>query len=644
MTAIAGRWNFGGRPAVADCAKMLAAQRLYGPHDTRQWDDSAVALGRALYQTLPEDAFDRQPLSGGGGRWQLVADVRLDNREELAEALHIDAAEAHNLPDAAFLLRAWERWQDASFGHLLGDYAIAVWDAHERRLILARDATGGRPLHYHVGADFAAFASMPKGLHALAEIPYAADEERVAELLVLMPEHGPRSFFRHVSRVEAGQLVAIGAHGVRKRRHWCPEPNDKAGGSAASYAEGLRAELGRAVAVRLRRCDGEVGTHLSGGLDSAAVTATAARTIDANGRIIAFTSVPRQGYDGADPAHRFGDEGPLAAATAALYPNIDHILVRPDGRGMLDDFDRDFFLFERPVINPCNQQWMTAINAAAQARGVRVLLTGAMGNMSISYSGAEFLPQLAGEGRWLRLAREAGALVRAGQCRWRGALASSFGPWMPAWLWLALHRASGKGRFGIHDYSAIHPAHYRQLGLLARARAQALDLSYRPRKSAFETRLWALQRVDSGNYGKGVLAGWGIDLRDPTADRRLIEYCLGLPMEAYVAKGQFRRLARTALADRLPPAVLDERRKGLQAVDWHERMMQSRNAVRDEVARFAQVPAAQTALDLTRMQRLIEKWPEADWHRAEISNAYRLKLLRGTAIGHFLRKASRTNA
>ena len=66
----------------------------------------------------------------------------------------------------------------------VGDYAFVLWDGVRRALTLARDPLGRRPLHYYRGKDFFAFASMPKGLHALAEIPYAPDEERIAEYLM----------------------------------------------------------------------------------------------------------------------------------------------------------------------------------------------------------------------------------------------------------------------------------------------------------------------------------------------------------------------------------------------------------------------------------------------------------------------------
>ncbi len=643
MTALAGIWNHDGRPGPETrCERMLTAQRIYGPHGTAVRSDGDIALGRALFEILPEDIHDRGPIVGGGTRYLLVADVRLDDRDDLARRLGIASDAACRLPDAAMLMKAWERWQEGAFAHLYGDYAFALWDGGARRLILARDHAGTKPLHYHIGQGFIAFASMPKGLHALPEIPLSPDAARAAEFLALLPENGPRSFFEGISRVEPGHWVAITAEGMKAHRHWNPRSNAPSPGPAGDAAEALREHFDRAVATRLRRSDGAVGTHLSAGMDSAAVTATAARLAPAGERLIAFTAVPREGYDGPAPPGRIGDVGPLAAATAALYPNVEHLLVRPGPASLLDGLDRDFFLNDRPLLNLCNQRWVADINAAAQRRDVRVLLTGQMGNATISYAGTELLPELVTRGRLLRLLREILALGRTGNMRWRGALLTAFGPWMPLPLWSLVHRLAGQPLYTLGAYSAVNPAHEAELAELARERA--LDFNYRPRRSASEMRLWVMGRMDFANFHKASVGGWGIDQRDPTADRRLIEFLFTLPTTAFLDRGVQRALGKRAFSDRLPAAVLDERRRGYQAVDWHEGLAPVRDQARDEIARLANVPAAEGALDLDRMAQLIDRWPEGSWHRPEIEREYRQALLRGIATGHFLRKASRSNA
>src|SRR5215472_11337188 len=115
MTAIAGVWHLDGRPDAGDrCARMLAAQQIYGLHDVSDWSNGSCALGRRLMRLLPEDRFDNQPLIGGSGRFVLVADIRLDNREEIAKAAAIPAARLATMSDADVLLEAFERWGEQS--------------------------------------------------------------------------------------------------------------------------------------------------------------------------------------------------------------------------------------------------------------------------------------------------------------------------------------------------------------------------------------------------------------------------------------------------------------------------------------------------------------------------------------------------
>jgi asparagine synthase (glutamine-hydrolysing) len=645
MSALAGLWRFDGRTDAGDsCARMLASQAIYGPDACDQWDDGTIALGRRLFRLLPEDVHDHQPLEGAEGTVVLVADLRLDNRDELEAELAIPRGHAGGLSDAAILLAAWERWETECFDRLVGDYAFAVWDKRRRRLVLARDPLGQRPLHYHEAKGFFAFASMPKGLHALPQIPVWPDEDRVVEFLALRSEAGSKSFFKGVERVEPGCFITVTRQGVSRTTHWRPQRRTIRLANEDAYAQALREHLDTAVLAMLRGADGAVGAHLSAGWDSAAVTATAARLLaPTGGRVTAFTSVPRAGYEGPAPKGRLADEGPLSAATAACYPNIEHVLVRSDGRSPLEDLDREAFLNDRPLLNLCNQVWLNAINREAKARRLTVLLTGSMGNLTLSDAGVDWLAELAARGEWRVWRRKARALARGGAMRWRGILAGSFGPWVPGPIWVWLQRLNGGYGADRRDYSAVSA---KRLDALEAGgeKARGEDPFYRPRTDTFATRLWAMRLMDSGNLNKGALGGWGVDLRDPTADRRLVEFCLSAPRDQILADSGPRALARRALGDRLPQAVLQASAKGYQAVDWHEGLSAARGDLSLEVERLAACAPAASALDIPRMRRLIEDWPTDGWERPAVETPYRLALLRGISAGHFMRRATGSNA
>jgi asparagine synthase (glutamine-hydrolysing) len=418
MSALAGIWRFDGKPQPdADCARMLAAQRIYGPHDSRRWCDGRLGMGRQLFRTLPEDIYDRQPLQTRDGRLTLVADVRLDNREDLAAELDLPLAGIRQLCDAAILLESLDRWGEGALTRLVGDFAFALWNAPAQKLLLVRDFIGQRPLHYHRNGEFFAFASMAKGLHALAEIPYGPDEQMVAEFLIRMPQRGPRSFFKGIARLEPGHIVTVTRDGISSSRYWHPQRPGGRRLRSSNYIEGVRYHLDRATESRLRGANGAVGSHLSGGFDSSAVTATAARLLaPRGGSVVAFTAAPRAGYDGPSLKGCFPDEGPLAAATAGMYPNIEHVLIRGDRNSPIENLDRAFYLYERPRLNLCNLVWLSAINQAARERNLAVMLIGMMGNLTVSWEGLELLPELLLAGRFKKLWRESARLIEVAGC------------------------------------------------------------------------------------------------------------------------------------------------------------------------------------------------------------------------------------
>jgi asparagine synthase (glutamine-hydrolysing) len=636
MTALAGSWNWSGRrDPDADCAAMLAAQAALGVDDAAiRFGD--VALGRRLFPLLPEDRFDDQPLVPGEGRFALVADLRLDNREELARSLGLGPADLSAIADSGLLALALLRWGDETPEHLLGDFAFAWFDAARRRLLLARDPLGQRPLFWHRGAGFFAFASMPKGLFALDAVPRRADETNLVRYLGMIPQLGNASFYDGIQRVEPGHVLAVSAEGETSRRYWTARRSVLHLPRFEDYVEAFRSELDAAVARRLRGAGAVVATHLSGGWDSSAVTATAARLRAPRGeRVVAFTSVPRPGRALDVPTGRVGDEGALARATAALHPNIEHVPIETPDRSAVADLALYAETFDRPVFNMCNHVWLGEIRTAARAAGARVLLTGEIGNWTISAAPSTLLADYLRERRWLGWAREAAAMLGSGGARLRGVLANSFGPWTPDVVWNRL-----RGLSSSPELAALSPVHPRFRRRVAdEQEALGLGLARRP-KDRFAAAADALSQMDYGEYRKGVLAGWGIDKRDATADHRLIAFCLSLPLDMLLKDGVRRPLARAALADRLPQEVLAERRKGYQSADWHVALTRDREKVRALVERIAADSTAAALIDVQHLRRLVDAWPSGGWGERRTMGLYRTGLVAALTAGQFILTAN----
>ena len=629
MSAIAALWyRRSHRDAGADIERMLNALAMYGPDRAAHWRDAEVALGHRLGTMLPEDRYDRQPMTGN--RVTLVATARLDNRAELTEKLALEPSRARTMPDSEFVLAAYERWGDDCPNQLLGDFSFAVWDKSRQHLFCARDHLGRHPLVYFSSGQLFALASMPKGLFALPDVPRRLDEDEVIRRLRVAPFHetvpDQRHIFSGLRNLPGGHSLTVTASSETMSRFWAPDPKQRLRLSDDDTIAAFRELFDEAVRCRLRGV-GEVGSQLSGGLDSAAVTATAARLLAGEGRgLTAFTAAPRLGYTAEGAAGWPLDESYAAGLTAARYSNVTHVVMRPDGTTPLDAIRRSLVLADRAPINPCNAVWDQQICAEAKRRGVRVLLTGQFGNMTISYNGYSRLAALLRHGKWITLGRE---LISAPQsARERAALLLR--PLVPIRFWEGLRRIMRPAR---PRHTALHP------DLLARFERQERQEAQAHLKllgDGFALRSGVLFRVDLGPFLAANLAGWGVDTRDPTADRRIVEFCLSLPEDQYLRHGVARRLARQAFAGRLPAEVLGQVQRGMQAPDYHEGVEKCREELLAELDSMANSPLARRCLDLPRLRQMLENWPKDGWRSPGRMSGYRLALLRGVAMGRFI--------
>jgi asparagine synthase (glutamine-hydrolysing) len=535
-------------------------------------------------------------------------------------------AAADSVSDARLMLLCFEKWGTPIIDNFVGDFALALWDRPAERLVLARDFVGQRPLHFHDTKGTLAVASMASGLHALSYVPRGADEARMVEMLVGVPHEGRRTFLAGVERVEPGEVLSFGRGPLVSRIFWTPPVDKIRLKSHEEYAEALLEKLDDAVGAQLRGASGTVGAHLSAGLDSSAVATSAATLF--SGRVLAFTSVPPDRLPTL-PRGRFGNEGPLAARTASLHPSIEHRLIPTGDRIPLEMLKCEQRLFERPDLNLPNLAWANRINAAAAADGVRVLLVGTMGNSTISHTGYELLGELLGAGRISDFWAEYAAARNQGM-RARLLLGQAVRQALPG----SLIRASARIR-----HRAKHPS---VAGVVNRDAPGLKEILTRfecnddpTASSSVATRAAAIRRVDQGTYNKGVLLRWNIDLRDPTVDRRLVEYCLRVPLENYFRNGTPRALIRTALKGRVPDTVLSEHLRGLQSPHWFSMLSEARE---EAIRMFAEIEACENArrvLDIEKMRHLLTAWPDQTDDIAP--DVYRYGLLRGLSAGQFIR-------
>jgi asparagine synthase (glutamine-hydrolysing) len=651
MTAIYGLWNFEGDDAADNFRRMDSALSRYGSdaHDVFHVE-SGVILGRHLHRSLPEDCLNGK--SRDGQRYVVVADVRLTERDDLANQLALGHG-ALQMSDAAIAAAAIERWNEDAFDRIYGAFAIAAWDKQERRILLARDHLGLKPLFYHRGERFFAFASMPEGLHALPDVPRGPDLESMKRFLATEWQSPGRTHYEKIWRIMPGSYAVVTPAGVSESRYWKPDLTPLKLASNDHYAAELSNRLEHAVEATLRGVESLVGAHLSSGFDSTAVATTAARQLASRGgKVVAYTAAPREGFEKTIP-NRIADESELARATAAMHSNMEHVVVRSD-RAPTANLSRTASAYGAPVFNICNEGWYDAINDDAAKRGITVMLEGAMGNATISETGILALPDLLRRGRffsWLRLVIVA---RRKGTVSLPRALWNSFVPFLPNELYRWLIDRRHGALASAQRNSSLKREHLHQVTIETAAESEIPGSTdrilssgwVRPTHNSLLDRLTLLSGDESGPASKGMLAEWKIDYRDPTVDRRLVEFSLRVPVEQLIHEGEPRALLRKVLSDRAPREMLDNRFRGYQAADWHEWLDGARDELAEEIQAMEMFEPAAELIDVERLKELIENWPEPGsdrWMTYDGLIDYRICLLRAVSASRFMRQASRSN-
>lgn len=619
--AIAGVWS-PGIPAEPDsCLAMLRAMSG-SPASVRQFAPDLV-FGSADYLSGPE------PSPPGVASLPVVADLRIDNHRDLVRELAL----APSASDDEVLARAWEQWGSDLVEHLIGGFAFVCWDPKQRTLFAARDHVGERPLHFTrssgPGGGFA-FASTPLGLCALPSVGHRLSVPQMADFLVALFPNGQDTFFEGVEKLPPGYWMKISPAGVEIRRYWHPINTPAIRYRRDDdYIQDFRERFDLAVGARLPD-EGNVATQLSGGLDSSSVTVTAARLLAPQGRrMISFTSVPVPGYDGTALFGRFGDEGPMAADVAALYPNIEHVRLQAGDRDIIATARRDAALTGYPTFNPTNLLWIEAILDGVRSRGLNVLLLGAGGNCTISFGGLIGLSDLLRRGQWIRLFQLTRALRAGGHTSWRGAAAWSTGWVVPQWLRRRFHPV-------LRDFSLRFSAVRPEVATQYHLAEKTVDEFFGVETTTAAVRRSLYDYYDPGLQNAAAAAGWQVEQRDPTQDKRIFEFCFGIPIEQYLVAGQSRSVIRRAMQGRLPESTLRRTTRGLQAADWYLTVAAARPQLYAELARIERSPLACHLIDIPRLRTLLDTWPASGYGTAEVSDAWHLALTRGIAAGSFI--------
>jgi len=572
MCGIAGILSLDGRPvrhegvramteALAHRGPDEGAVRLLG--DRAPQGRAVAALGHRRLKVIDLTSAAAQPMRDPLDRGCLAYNGELYNAADLRHRLEAEGVSFRSRSDTEVVLMALLNWGPATaLARFNGMFALALWNNETRRIVLARDRYGEKPLYYAVNQGRLTFASEIDALARHADVPLDLDLEAVELYLTFGWIPAPWSIYRairklpHASWLEAD---ATGTVGPVRRYYRLEEQLSRPAPRDPALA--VRAALEQAVRRRLE-ADVPLGAYLSGGIDSSAVVTFMA----------AGLSEPARTYSVAVPGDPFYDEGPMARRLADEI-GTRHVEVPIDAAGLLAEVPAALAAFGEPFADssaiPCS------LLARAARRGLTVALSGDGGDEI--FGGYRIFRALAAARRLRHIGRPGraalAALLRPLPSR-HGAglpgavqrarkmiegLSADLATTHAAWLSILPGGARRALRPGVPDGDLgrllVEERHRRFGGGLNGAMAAEMDLSLPDDM---------LVKVDRTSMRHAL------EVRAPFLDPDLVEMALSLPAATHVSPRHGKRLLRRALRGVVPDRVLDAPKRGFEVPvgDW----------------------------------------------------------------------------
>lgn len=307
--------------------RMAESLRHRGPDAAGVWADGAVGLAHRRLSVLDLSDAGRQPMSNEDGSVQVCYNGEIYNFAELRAELYARGHVFRSATDTEVIVHAWEEWGHAAWPRFNGMFALAIWDARARCLVLVRDRLGVKPLYVLNTARHVVFGSELKAIRALAGAVPSIDLEAVDAFLAFNYIPGPRTIWQGVESLPPGHAMTVSAADTRVEAYWDVHFGQHPLTDRSDAIDRIRDLAGDAVRARLVS-DVPLGAFLSGGLDSTAIV-----------------HHMRPHHTG--PLHTFSvrfaessfDEGPYAALVARAYDLQHHEVVctAADVRHSLDD-------------------------------------------------------------------------------------------------------------------------------------------------------------------------------------------------------------------------------------------------------------------------------------------------------------------
>lgn len=603
MSAIWGIIDFHGAPESAVVDQLSGAYRCYRIDRYEKLAAAGAEFGCCHQHLTKEAAAECLPIYDKPHNLMFTADCVLDNREELRELLP-DCGE--NASDGQLLLAAYIKWGSAFGDYVLGAFAFAAFHTDTKTAVLCTDHMGNRSLFYSRQGDRFIFST---AILPLAKLCQAGTNEQWISGCLFSTSADMTLFkgltpYQSVFQVPAACMMTITNSECTQNTYWSPlklrpdlrQPNEDA------YRQLFVDTLSASVRSMLRSSQ-KTGCTLSSGLTSSSISAIAATALSEQGKsLYSYTSVPLPDFPQDASSDQIADETPGVRALCAQYTNIFPHFQPCRGRDAFSELPALLPLIGYPMKSGLNLTWLSEIYRQASVEGCRLMLSGQYGYSTISYGTAQgTISQLYASFHPFKARRAAKSFSARYNVPVNKIKQTSIS-------------LQGDGELSDSGDSAASLAAPEMIQKYRLAQAWANKLKKydsgpsdsRKQRLNLIANPFALAQMGMFDTVMGLI--YGVLIRDPSRDKRVVELCCRLPIECMLAGGMERGMVRTYMKGLVPDMILEDlQHRGVQSADYCYRSRLLWHNHRNKVLAALALPELKKYVNPSLLQELSER-------------------------------------
>lgn len=550
MSTIFGIYNQHEEP-VSDvtAGEMLRMMNHWHADDTGIFIEGCLLLGHLMLYNTPESLHEKVPFSISD--YTITADARIDNREEIIKILGRGSENCASEPDSVLILLLYIKYGRQCLDHLAGDFTFAIWDKKNKQLFCARDHIGVKPFYYYYKDKLFVFASEKKGILAVESVDKELNSNFIYRLIA-DAEPGPaETFHRHIQRLLPGHSILVTENSIELKRYWTLEaPPILHFKKTTDYFEAFREKMSEAVKCRLRTVF-PISAELSGGLDSSGVTALAAKLIDDIRKLYTFSFVLKVDEKG---KKEVADEEVFIDEVIKYCGILNPVKVTETGRRHFLDF-HEAEIAVNSGVDVYSAYWQEPLRRKMEERGIRVTLSGYLGDEAVTHQGKYYFYEYLEEGKYadfIKVAFQKGYYDLPLKMLIRNLLPET------------LRQAVNKD----HKNPYIRTSYLKDPEFERMLVEEDLNFpkihsrSYKKNIIDLVTRRYPFQRIQSES-SFGIMHR--LESRFPFADIRLLRFFLSLPTHIIGNPNISRHLYRTSMKGIMPDLILNRNDKSVPA-------------------------------------------------------------------------------